>query len=770
MTDTRLHDLISKFKSPPPWLEKGTIFVTLAGSHAYGTNIVTSDTDYRGIAIPPKEFYTGYLDNFEQAENKGEPDAVIYDIRKFIFLAANCNPNIIEILHTDPSTWVYTSKFFQKLWENRHLFLSKKAKHTFSGYATAQAHRIRLHYEHLTNPMLVPPTREEFGLIPEREMTPAQKDSIGTALAMVTKEIATWHDLAWTDLDEPDKIALKGHIAGYLSKISITKDDLFLDACHSIGLDDNLIDLLKREKSYRAKKDEWIGYQNWLADRNATRSELEAKFGYDCYLDDTEFLTGTGWKRYDEISDDTELGTLNQMTGRIEFQHFTERVAKPYDGPIAFMHPRHSQCAVTLNHRMWVSRSHRCSANGFSTGYTPESAQWGIQRMEDLLDNYHSRFHVRVTGTPKIEDYNIGDDLLTLLGCYVSEGCVGHRTGDGVASVLRVSQKVGGRQALYMDALQGKYPGMIRDFLVVHDEEWRKEPCEERVWTVANRTWAEQSETWCGSGSRFKHLPTWVTELSVRQVNLLLDVMVAGDGTNRPCSRVYYTSSKQLADDVQTMCVVAGIVSQVWGPYQYDEDETPMYQVYIGPALEVVSVGFRREGSQHITVENVKNARIVCFTVPNEVLVTRRNGNVAIQGNTKHAMHLVRLLRMCREILTQGEVFVYRPDFEELLAIRNGAYTYDQLVEWTHTQDKELDEIYKTTKALPKSPDRRELDRLCCQMVREFNGVDPSMPYFELAPQCPEHPTEGVIKGRSPCEVSEVWICQRCRTAIGKVK
>lgn len=767
--NTDIDPIFANHKESLPWLRDRTIFLTVHGSQAYGTSLPTSDTDYKGIVIPPPEYFLGFVNHFEQAECHA-PDAVLYDIRKFFALASDCNPNIIEVLFTDDKYHVLEDPIFRFLKDNRKLVLSLKAKHTFSGYALAQMKRIMVHYKWLRDPPKAPPRREDFGLRPENEMTGAQRDNLGSAMALVDKEVATWHDLNWTDLEESQRIALRNRMTDYLARMSVSKEDQYIHAAKSLGMDDNLTLLLVKEKAYRSKRQDWDSYQTWLKTRNPARAEIEAKFGYDCYLDDTEFLTGTGWKRYDEISDDTELGTLNQMTGRIEFQHFTERVAKPYDGPIAFMHPRHSQCAVTLNHRMWVSRSHRCSANGFSTGYTPESAQWGIQRMEDLLDNYHSRFHVRVTGTPKIEDYNIGDDLLTLLGCYVSEGCVGHRTGDGVASVLRVSQKVGGRQALYMDALQGKYPGMIRDFLVVHDEEWRKEPCEERVWTVANRTWAEQSETWCGSGSRFKHLPTWVTELSVRQVNLLLDVMVAGDGTNRPCSRVYYTSSKQLADDVQTMCVVAGIVSQVWGPYQYDEDETPMYQVYIGPALEVVSVGFRREGSQHITVENVKNARIVCFTVPNEVLVTRRNGNVAIQGNTKHAMHLVRLLRMCREILTQGEVFVYRPDFEELLAIRNGAYTYDQLVEWTHTQDKELDEIYKTTKALPKSPDRRELDRLCCQMVREFNGVDPSMPYFELAPQCPEHPTEGVIKGRSPCEVSEVWICQRCRTAIGKVK
>lgn len=43
--------------------------------------------------------------------------------------------------------------------------------------------------------------------------------------------------------------------------------------------------------------------------------------------------------------------------------------------------------------------------------------------------------------------------------------------------------------------------------------------------------------------------------------------------------------------------------------------------------------------------------------------------------DTKNAMHLIRLLRMAREVLADGAVHVYRPDREELLAIRHGAYT-----------------------------------------------------------------------------------------------
>lgn len=66
--------------------------------------------------------------------------------------------------------------------------------------------------------------------------------------------------------------------------------------------------------------------------------------------------------------------------------------------------------------------------------------------------------------------------------------------------------------------------------------------------------------------------------------------------------------------------------------------------------------------------------------------------------DTKHAMHLVRLLRMGREILTTGEVLVKRPDAQELLDIRNGAWSYEEILKWAEAEDKLIrGELYNKT-------------------------------------------------------------------------
>jgi len=75
----------------------------------------------------------------------------------------------------------------------------------------------------------------------------------------------------------------------------------------------------------------------------------------------------------------------------------------------------------------------------------------------------------------------------------------------------------------------------------------------------------------------------------------------------------------------------------------------------------------------------------------------------------KHGMHLVRLYRMCSDLLRDGVYRVKRPDAEELLAIRNGAWTYDELIQYAEDQDKILNDLYETS-SLRKEPERKKVN------------------------------------------------------------
>jgi predicted nucleotidyltransferase len=261
------------------WIENNTVLIVRHGSHAYGTNTATSDEDFKGIAIPPNDYFLGYSNRFEQAElHAPDPDAVIYDIRKCFILAAECNPNIIEVLHTDPSDHCLVDPIGEIILDHKNDFLSKKIKHTFMGYSVAQLKRIKTHKKWIMNPPKEPPTRASLGL-PEQTLIP--QDQLAAAYAEVQKELDRFQLDFLDNLDEPTKIGCQNTMISMLAELKITADQHWAAGARKIGLSDNLIQVMQKEREYATKKKEWDQYQNWKRTRNPARSILEEKYGYD---------------------------------------------------------------------------------------------------------------------------------------------------------------------------------------------------------------------------------------------------------------------------------------------------------------------------------------------------------------------------------------------------------------------------------------------------------------------------------------------------------
>jgi hypothetical protein len=64
-------------------------------------------------------------------------------------------------------------------------------------------------------------------------------------------------------------------------------------------------------------------------------------------------------------------------------------------------------------------------------------------------------------------------------------------------------------------------------------------------------------------------------------------------------------------------------------------------------------------------------------------------------------------------------LLVKRPDAAELLEIRNGAWSFDRLIEFAEQAMERSTELDKTTK-LPREPKRDAIDEMCVGIVRGF--------------------------------------------------
>ena len=89
------------------------------------------------------------------------------------------------------------------------------------------------------------------------------------------------------------------------------------------------------------------------------------------------------------------------------------------------------------------------------------------------------------------------------------------------------------------------------------------------------------------------------------------------------------------------------------------------------------------------------------------------------QYDAKNMMHTFRLLYTARDIAREGVLRVRRPEREELLAIRRGAYAYAELVERAERLLAELETDFANS-ALPDRPDRPAIEAALVKIRRAW--------------------------------------------------
>ncbi len=123
------------------------------GSHLYGTNTPTSDFDYSGVFLPTKALVFGFqrveevnlsiTDKDEAGKNtQNAVDRKLYEFRKFVKLAMENNPNIIEQLFVNEPNIVYINDAGRALLEEKYKFPHKGLVKKFKGYAFSQKHKM----------------------------------------------------------------------------------------------------------------------------------------------------------------------------------------------------------------------------------------------------------------------------------------------------------------------------------------------------------------------------------------------------------------------------------------------------------------------------------------------------------------------------------------------------------------------------------------------------------------------------------------------------
>jgi hypothetical protein len=379
-----------------------------------------------------------------------------------------------------------------------------------------------------------------------------------------------------------------------------------------------------------------------------------------CYSADTEVLTENGWKRYGDVADGERIAVYDMRTGAMRFELPLARHEYDYVGDMVRVENQCVDFLVTPNHKLLVGERAFAPERENPNDYC---VRWKSVTASEVVGKDGSMFWVKASPEiwegqeinevtiPAVEQTNQakssladevkleGDLFMEFLGYYLSEGGMCNRGYDGYRRYFITFAQKDASKADVMRRCFAKLPFPVR-------ENWDEADKLAR-WYVGGKNLCLFLERECGSSVRGKRIPRWVKNASRRQLSILLDALMLGDGetavwqakgawgNNEPRQTGKYASScKELIDDVQEVALRLGYRA-FYRPEGYLKEgyERPVYFLNVHRRNEVMVRSNCKTGRRPVSVEPY-DGKVWCFTTSTGFFVTRRNGKVAIQGNS----------------------------------------------------------------------------------------------------------------------------------------
>ncbi len=122
------------------------IYRCQVGSRAFGLATDDSDDDIRGVFLPPARLHWSLFRLPDQLEvNSESGDEVYWELEKFLKMALQANPNILEVLWTP--LVLHADEAAQRLLSLRGIFVTKHLYKSYSAYVLSQFRRMSNAFE-----------------------------------------------------------------------------------------------------------------------------------------------------------------------------------------------------------------------------------------------------------------------------------------------------------------------------------------------------------------------------------------------------------------------------------------------------------------------------------------------------------------------------------------------------------------------------------------------------------------------------------------------
>lgn len=344
-----------------------------------------------------------------------------------------------------------------------------------------------------------------------------------------------------------------------------------------------------------------------------------------CFDPETELMTETGWKRVSEIQYTDRLATLNPVTDVLEWHTPDNLHAYPHTGSMYKLVTKHLDMLVTPNHDLWVSRPHGRYQKIKAIDFYNSKGEWQFKKDCKWSGQEQSIFQplplTRYTSRENQLSAIPMDTWLEFLGYYIAEG----RT-------LRTSS--GGYQVQISQFRKSEAWADIAACLTDMGVRWSYNKRDNRF--EINSKHLHYNLQDCGRTAYTKRIPAYVHTLSARQLGILFDAYMDGDGHRGACWE-YGTSSRQLAFDLEVLLLKIGMGASTRPVDRSDNfQKTPHWRVRINRKHLRPWWKKSRVAQYAVNEEELVDyaGMVYCVTVSNHLVYAKRGGKSYWSGNS----------------------------------------------------------------------------------------------------------------------------------------
>lgn len=395
----------------------------------------------------------------------------------------------------------------------------------------------------------------------------------------------------------------------------------------NIAIKDNNDELKKQLTGIRGKVRTDVKFQ--IESKDELKKRMPSPDDADCYDSETDVLTLDGFKRFKDLDTSVDLIATLDSNGALEYQQAERLIQMPYVGPMHRIKSKYMDSMVTPNHKMFVNlgdkrygefKLHRAAdIIGKPHTYKRDCAWNGVEQDVFTLP---SVFEQKSSfGSYRAEPLEIKmDDWLRFFGYYISEGHSGWNQ-------ITISQKPDTRVWIEM-----------RDFFADFTISSKNYKADLSGFIFHSRQLAKYLLPFGKAPKKF--IPPWMKALSRRQLGILFQAMMDGDGSGNQ----YYTCSPKLRDDAMEIALKLGYSvscatknsagdSHLWKDGRTRTHKHDLFTVSFQSHICTTSINHHRLWGTHDSWVDY-NGIVYCVTVPNHIVYVRRNGRTMWSGNS----------------------------------------------------------------------------------------------------------------------------------------